>query len=153
MSESSPSPPPEHLGWDLHLANAAWRRCFVLEMVKAGHGWFGEARATLIPHVGREGVPQSALPALAGMSKQAVQQHLDDLVRDGIVERIEDATDARRKLIRLTREGHRVIADADRAKCRIEDAAMVAMGGRRLAILKNDLKALGALLMSGSQDS
>ena len=56
----------------------------------------------------------------AGLTKQAVQQFVDDLVRDGIVMRAPDATDARARRVVLTEAGQAAMRDADRIKLQIE---------------------------------
>ena len=110
----------DHIGWDLWRATEAWKQRFTREMVTRGHSWYGEARGALIRHIDRNGIAQSALAERAGMTKQAVQQHLDDLVEDGVVERKVDPGDARRKLIGFTAAGRRALADANDVKREIE---------------------------------
>lgn len=110
----------DHIGWRLWLASRAWEQRFQREMVAAGHAWFEEARATLIPHIARAGTPQSDLVRRTALTKQAVQQLVDGLVEDGIVERRPDPADARAKRVCFTRKGLRVLADANRIKQQIE---------------------------------
>jgi len=110
----------DHIGWDLWRATQSWKRRFTSDMVAAGFGWYGEARGGLIQHIGTNGIAQIDLAARTSMSKQAVQQHLDDLVRDGIVERLADANDARKKQIRFTPAGIKALKAANRIKQQIE---------------------------------
>ena len=56
-------------------------------MIALGHSWFAEARANLLAHLDREGTPQAQLVTRMSVTKQAVQQFIDELVEDGIVER------------------------------------------------------------------
>ena len=49
-----------------------------------------------------------------------MQQFVDDLVRDGIVMRTPDATDARARRVVLTKAGEAAMRDADRIKLQIE---------------------------------
>lgn len=137
---------PDHVGILLWDAAGAWHARFVAAMVAAGHPWFGEARGTLLRHIGREGAPQGELAARAGLTKQAVQQHVDALAVDGIVERTPDPADARRKQVRLTPAGRAALADGDRIKGEIEAAYAARLGVERLAALR---AALAAVLERG----
>jgi DNA-binding MarR family transcriptional regulator len=96
---------PDHIGWTLWRATLAWRKDFVSAMAAAGHGWFAQARGNLLVYIGPEGIRQSDLAEKAGLTKQAVQQFVDELVRDGIVMRTTDETDARARRVRLTPSG------------------------------------------------
>ena len=111
---------PDHIGWTLWQATQAWRREFVSGMAAAGHGWFAQARGNLLVYVGPNGIRQGDLAEKAGLTKQAVQQFVDELVRDGIVQRTPDETDARARLVRLTPEGEAAMRDADRIKVEVE---------------------------------
>lgn len=112
--------PPDHIGWTLHRAAQVWRAEFTAAMVAAGHGWFGQARANLMPHIGPSGVRQSDLVDRARLTKQAVQQFLDELETDGILTREPDKTDARARRVMLTEAGLVAMRDADRIKAEIE---------------------------------
>lgn len=111
---------PDHIGWTLWQATQAWRRAFVAGMAEAGHGWFAQARGNLLVHIGHDGIRQGELAEQAGLTKQAVQQFVDELVRDGIVMRAPDAADARARRVRLTPAGEAAMRDADRIKLQIE---------------------------------
>ena len=132
----------DHIGWDLWQATDAWKRRFTREMVKRGHAWYGEARGALIRHIDRKGVAQSVLTERAGMTKQAVQQHLDDLVGDGVVERKPDPGDARRKLIGFTAAGRRALADANKVKREIERDYIRVIGKQDAEALQRALRAI-----------
>lgn len=110
----------DHIGFDLWRAAQAWKSVYEAEMVQRGFTWFGEARSSLVPHIPPEGIAQTLLVTKAGISKQAVQQHLDDLVRDGVVERVADPADARRKIVRYTAKGVEALHVANEVKREIE---------------------------------
>lgn len=116
MSDASP----DHIGWTLWRAAQVWRVEFTAEMVAAGHGWFGQARANLLPHIGPGGLRQGDLVTRARLTKQAVQQFVDELVADGILMRTPDETDARARRVVLTKAGTVAMRDADRIKAEIE---------------------------------
>lgn len=113
-------PPPDHIGWTLWRAAQAWRVEFTAAMVAAGHGWFGQARGNLMVHIGPNGLRQGDLADRARLTKQAVQQFVDELVADGILMRVRDETDARARWVRLTPAGEAAMRDADRIKAEIE---------------------------------
>lgn len=111
---------PDHIGWTLWRATLVWRKDFVAGMVAAGHTWFAQARGNLMVYVGPNGVRQGDLAERAGLTKQAVQQFVDELVADGIVMRTLDKTDARARRVMLTKAGLAAMHDADRIKASIE---------------------------------
>lgn len=111
---------PDHIGWTLWRATLSWRKEFTAAMSAAGHGWFAQARGNLLVHIGPTGIRQGDLAEKAGLTKQAVQQFLDELVQDGIVMRTPDETDARARRVRLTPAGEAAMRDADRIKLQIE---------------------------------
>ena len=111
---------PDHIGWTLWRATSAWRKDFVAAMAAAGHGWFAQARGNILVHIGPSGIRQGDLAEKAGLTKQAVQQFVDDLVQDGIVMRTQDDTDARARRVRLTPAGEAAMRDADQIKLQIE---------------------------------
>lgn len=111
---------PDHIGWTLWQATLAWRREFLAGMVSAGHAWFAQARGNILVHVGPNGIRQADLVEKAGLTKQAVQQFVDELEADGIVHRTRDERDARARWVRLTPAGEAAMRDADRIKLQIE---------------------------------
>ena len=111
---------PDHIGWTLWQATLAWRREFLAGMVSAGHAWFAQARGNILVYVGPSGIRQADLVEKAGLTKQAVQQFVDELEADGIVHRTRDEKDARARWVRLTPAGEAAMRDADRIKLQIE---------------------------------
>jgi DNA-binding MarR family transcriptional regulator len=133
---------PDHIGWTLWRATLAWRKDFVSAMAAAGHGWFAQARGNLLVYIGPEGIRQSDLAEKAGLTKQAVQQFVDELVRDGIVMRTTDETDARARRVRLTPSGEAAMRDADRIKLQIEARWRVHLGEAAFSALETTLRKL-----------
>jgi DNA-binding MarR family transcriptional regulator len=130
------SKPFDHIGWDLWQANAAWKQRFTEAMVHNGHAWFAEARANIFHLIGPEGTKQSDLVVKSKLTKQAVQQFLDELEADGIVIRAIDPADKRGKIVKLTKSGKRVLENADQAKRKIESHYEKLIGKSALASLK-----------------
>lgn len=114
------SSPPDHIGWTLWRAAQVWREEFTAAMVAAGHAWFGQARGNLMVHIGPRGLRQGDLVERSRLTKQAVQQFVDELVADGILMRTPDPSDARARWLRLTPQGEAAMQDADRIKAEIE---------------------------------
>ena len=133
---------PDHIGWTLWRATLAWRKDFVSAMAAAGHGWFAQARGNLLVYIGPEGIRQSDLAEKAGLTKQAVQQFVDELVRDGIVMRTTDETDARARRVRLTPSGEAAMRDAVRIKLQIEARWRVHLGEADFSALETALRKL-----------
>ncbi|MEZ5668675.1 MAG: MarR family winged helix-turn-helix transcriptional regulator [Alphaproteobacteria bacterium] len=125
----------DHVGWRLWQAAAAWKARFAAEMVAAGHGWYGEARANMIPLLDRAGTRQADLVRRAGLSKQAVQQLVDELERDGVIARQPDPDDRRGRIVVFTAAGLRALADANTVKRRIEADYRAQLGDAAFAAL------------------
>ncbi len=142
----------DHVGWRLWRANRAWQAEFAGGMRAAGHGWFTEARASLLGHLSRAGNRQAMLIERMGISKQAVQQLLDGLEAEGIVERVSDPHDARGKLVRYTAKGLAALQDGDAIKFQIEQGYKRRLGAEGLAALMKALRAIGGDPDGGKQD-
>lgn len=136
---------PDHIGWTLWRATLAWRKDFVAAMAAAGHGWFAQARGNLLVHIGPDGIRQTDLAERASLTKQAVQQFVDELEKDGIVTRTRDKTDARARWIRLTPAGEAAMRDADRIKVEIETRWRHLLGDAGFATLDSSLRQVIAL--------
>ena len=131
-----------HVGWRLWQAGRLWMDLFIAGMQEAGHGWFGLAQANLLGCLPRTGTRQGVLAERTGLSKQAVQQLVDDLVAAGIVERIPDPADKRARIVRYTDAGLAAMADGNRIKLAIEAQFAEQLGVRDLARLKEILAKL-----------
>ncbi|MEO1312564.1 MAG: MarR family winged helix-turn-helix transcriptional regulator [Pseudomonadota bacterium] len=134
----------DHIGWDLWRLTGHWKARYSAAMVAAGFHWYADARGNLMPLIGRDGVAQNDLVARAGMTKQAVQQHLDSLTRDGVITRVSDPGDARRKRIMFTAKGLASLDAANAIKAEIEDHYASLIGVERLKALQADLRVLSA---------
>lgn len=99
-------------------------------------------RATMVPYIGRSGSRQSDLTARSGLTKQAVQQLIDALVRDGVVERRPDPDDARGRLVYFSAAGIQLLADANVVKRRTEQEFNCAIGAAAVARLNTELARL-----------
>jgi DNA-binding MarR family transcriptional regulator len=132
----------DHVGFRIWRLAQAWKAEFHAAMVARGHGWFAEARANLLPHLDRGGTEQSVLPGRMGVTKQAVQQFVDELVGDGILERRANPADRRSNIIGFTRKGQKVLADANLVKIAIQKRYQAKLGKDRFASLLECLEML-----------
>lgn len=119
LDENEP-PLIDHIGWRLMRLSRQWKAEFDAVLESRGHGWMTLAPGEVIGHLRNAGVPQGRLADLMGISKQAVQQHVDTLVELGVVERVTDPTDARARIVRLTDKGRQALADGNVIKLEIE---------------------------------
>ncbi|MEZ4224552.1 MAG: MarR family winged helix-turn-helix transcriptional regulator [Polyangiaceae bacterium] len=65
------------------------------------------SHAALLPHIALEGTRQTELARRLGISKQGTNQLVDELESFGMLERAEDPSDGRAKLVRFTAAGER----------------------------------------------
>jgi DNA-binding MarR family transcriptional regulator len=135
-----------HIGWLLWNATERWLDRFVGEMQSAGHYWFGRPQARLLGYLSREGIRQNELTESSGLTKQAVQQTLDELEARGIVRRETDPGDRRGRVVRYTRVGEAALADGDRIKRKIERTALGKMTAKEAERLRGDLMELARRL-------
>lgn len=77
----------------------------------AGDDRIRVAHTTLFPHVTFDGIRLTELADKLGVTKQAVQQLVDELEELGMFERVPDPEDGRAKLIRWTDTGRAAIVD------------------------------------------
>lgn len=132
----------EHVGIQLWRAAALWKSAFDAGMIASGHTVFAHARSGLLAYMDRDGTRQADLVQRSGLTKQAVQQFIDELVADGIVERIRDPEDGRGRIVVFTPHGRQVLADANGVKQRVEERFRRKLGAerfRQLVAALNDL--------------
>lgn len=146
LDDNSAPPLIDHICWRLTWLSRQWKVRFDAEMIRRGHGWMTEARGAVIGHLRPGGLSQSALTAAMGISKQAVQQLVDELVAEAIVERVPDPSDGRGKIVRFTRRGIAALEESNAVKEAIEAEWRVALGGARYDAMVEALDALSARL-------
>ena len=134
MAESGPETI-EHIGIALWRAAWAWRAEMRREMARRGYPWHREARGEVLAHLGPGGRSQAELVAAMGISKQAVQQLLDQLEADGVIARAADPGDKRAKRVELTQLGLEDFAVRNAVKRKIEDDYRKRLGPERFAAL------------------
>ena len=142
LDENGPPTLIDHVGWRLWRLARQWKVEFDAEMLGRGFPWITEARGAVIGQLRPGGLPQSALTAALRISKQAVQQQVDELVAEGAVERVPDPEDGRGKIVRLTRRGVASIVEGNEVKRAIEQRYIAQIGERKFAALNDALDAL-----------
>ena len=142
LDDNSLPPLIDHIGWRLWRLARQWKIEFDAAMAERGHGWMAEARGAVVGHLRPGGMSQSELPAALGISKQAVQQLVDELVAEQIVERVPDPRDGRGKIVQLLPKGIKAIADGNEVKREIERRYGELLGVKRLAALNAALDEL-----------
>jgi DNA-binding MarR family transcriptional regulator len=126
----------------LKVARLINERAIARVQSESKRSFFRPAIANLFPHIAFEGTRVSALAAKVGVTKQAVSKLVAELEREGLVELVPDATDARARLVRFTPVGVAAIRDGMRVFREVEDALAEAVGRERLERLGEDLLVL-----------
>jgi DNA-binding MarR family transcriptional regulator len=75
------------------------------ELARQGHPDVRPAYGFAMQAIGRDGVTASELGRRLGISKQAAGKTVDRLEKIGYAQRVDDESDGRRKLVRLTPRG------------------------------------------------
>lgn len=132
----------DHLGWRLWRAARLWKQEFDSRMSARGLSWYTEGRASLMAQIGDNGIRQSGLVHRLGLTKQAVQQIVDELAAEGIVQRRPDPADQRGRIITLTPKGIAAAHAANEVKREIEAAQRERLGAGRLEALMDTLRTL-----------
>ena len=127
---------PDHIGWPLWQAAFLWKEAFITAMQAAGHEWYGRAQSNITAFLGPEGTRQRDLVERSGLTKQAVQQLVDDLEAAGVVVRSPDPADRRAKVIHYTAKGKAALRDGARIKRQIEARMAEGLGEDGMAQLR-----------------
>ncbi len=132
-------PTKPRLGALLQLARSAWERAVREELDRRLAPALG-AGAELLAHLSLSGISQSLLAERLGMSKQAVQQTLDQLERLGLVRRDPDPVDKRAKYAVLTEAGLFALEARRDAEREVERQWRDELGKKALARLRKTLR-------------
>ncbi|MFL5859256.1 MAG: MarR family winged helix-turn-helix transcriptional regulator [Solirubrobacteraceae bacterium] len=100
------------------------------------------ALSVVFQHLRDEGSRITEIADRAQLTKQTVVYLVNDLEREGYVERVADPTDRRAKLVRLTARGDAAVAEARRIVSDIERDWTELLGERRMKELRRLLEAL-----------
>lgn len=131
----------DHLGWRLWRAARLWKAEFDSRMGARRLSWYTEGRASLIAQIGDAGIRQSGLVHRLGLTKQAVQQMVDELAAEDIVIRRPDPADHRGRIVTLTAKGIAAAHAANEVKREIEATQRERLGAARFEALMEALRA------------
>lgn len=133
----------DDLGKLLQQADESWqarlRRGLAEQVPAAALGAGAAVLARLDPAAG---MSQTALTAQMGLSKQAVQQLLDQLEAQGLVRREPDPADKRAKRIILTAPGAEAALRRAAASATLEGQLRETLGRKRFKALRKALRDL-----------
>ena len=110
------------------------------ELSERGYEELRPGHATVFLHIDRRaGTRLTELAGRARISKQGMMLAVDDLESRGYVRRVDDARDARAKIVRLTAVGRSAAAECRRAVQAVEQRARRQLGDRRYDALRDAL--------------
>jgi DNA-binding MarR family transcriptional regulator len=133
----------EHnVGRQLLQAYRAFNALATRKLRERGHATLSTAHTSLLPHIALEGARLTTIARLAGMTKQAAAQVVQDLEDEGYVERINDPEDRRAALIKFTAKGWRFLQHAYEIKAEIEAEYSELLGSRGLDDLRRRLASI-----------
>ena len=135
--------PKSRLGAHLAAAQEAWRRALGDALAKRNAPSLG-AGAELLAQLSLAGISQSLLAERMGLTKQAIQQSLDQLEKLGLIRREPDPVDRRAKYVVLTEQGLLALELRNDAEKEAERALRDALGKKAIKQLGRGLKKLSA---------
>ncbi len=138
------------LGTLLSRASRAFDREVHRRLAALGYDDIRVAHGAVFARLDASGATVAELARRAGVTKQAMGELVDDLEAKGYLRRAPDPQDARAKLIRLTANGGRHVADARRIVAAIERDLARRLGARRLRELRALLRSLAEPVQDGA---
>src|SRR5882757_8963448 len=135
---------PIAFGVALTAAAARWREQLRAAMVARGFAAAGGAGGDVLHHLSDGPLPQAALTQRMGLSKQAVQQLLDQLETGGLVQRAVDAADKRAKHVLLTDAGRAALTGRHEVAASLEAEWRDKLGKKPFKKLRKALRHIGA---------
>lgn len=131
------------LGALLAEGQAVWRHALAEALERRKAPVLGAA-ADLLPHLSLSGISQSLLAERMDLTKQAVQQSLDQLEKLGLIRREPDPVDKRAKYVVLTDAGLYALEARRDAEKEVEKLLRDIMGKKAVKQLGKGLRNLGA---------
>lgn len=146
-SRKGDAPVEPRAGYELPLLLFAGFRTIIdrlhAELAEQGHPEARPAHGFAMQAIG-PGATGSEVARRLGISKQAAGKTVDRLVALGYAERVDDAADARRKIVRLTAQGLDMLARSAASFDRLRSEWSEALGEERLRAMEDDLRAVVA---------
>ena len=137
----------QHTGVLLWWASRAWMAEFRRRLDQAGYEDLPDgAFHHVLPFLDIKGTRITVLAQRAEISKQAVNQFVDQLEKAGYVNRTADASDGRAKIVRYVGRGLEFVRDNQRIKRELEHALNGFLGAGQLERLHETLRSVTRLL-------
>jgi DNA-binding MarR family transcriptional regulator len=134
---------PHDLGRLLLDAHRAFAAELDASLDERGYPDVRPGHAVVFLHVDRRsGSRLTDLARRSGVSKQAMMLAVDELEVRGYVRRVQDPTDARAKLVRLTAKGRRCASECRRVVQSMETRTRRTLGVRRYDVVRGALEEL-----------
>ena len=128
-----------HIGRLFLQAHRAYSAHAIDALRARGYSELGAAHAAILPHIEVNGTRTTVIAERAGVSKQAAGQVVDDLARQGLVERIPDPADGRAALVVFTDAGWDYLRAASSIKQEIESDYIHLLGEEAFRALCENL--------------
>lgn len=128
----------------LVAAAARWRESFRADVASRSSSAAAGAGGDILAHLALTSVPQAVLTQRTGLTKQAVQQLLDQLEAAGLVRRDADPQDKRAKHVVLTEQGCEALAVRSQVETQLEDALRDRLGKKQFKKLRRILREIAA---------
>ncbi len=130
------------IGALLAIGQEAWRRSLAAALERRKAPPIGAA-ADLLVHLSLSGISQSLLAERVGLTKQAVQQSLDQLEKLALIRREPDPVDKRAKYVILTDAGLYALEARRDAEKEVEKLLRDSLGKKGVKHLRKSLRKLG----------
>jgi DNA-binding MarR family transcriptional regulator len=140
MLDGQPKP---RIGTLLDDAQDAWRLALTAALAKRNSPVLGGG-AELLAQLSLSGISQSLLAERMGLTKQAVQQSLDQLEKLALIRREPDPVDKRAKYVVLTESGLFALETRRDAEKEAEKLLKDALGKKAVKELSKGLRKLSA---------
>jgi DNA-binding MarR family transcriptional regulator len=114
------------------------------ELARRGHPDLRPAHGFALQAIGLDGATATETARRLGISKQAAGKTIDRMAELGYVQKADDDTDRRRKLVRITRRGLEALATSAMIFDDIRARWAGALGPDRMSALEADLRAMAA---------
>ena len=128
-----------HIGRLFLQAHRAYSAHAIESLRARGYGELGAAHAAILPHIDVDGTRATVIAERAGMTKQGAGQVIDDLARQGLVQRIPDPSDGRASLVVFTEAGWDYLRAASAIKMEIESEYAELLGPEAFHALSDNL--------------
>lgn len=143
-STTSPSDisPRERIGFQFVELARRWRRVLDQRLSEVG---LTDATWSPLVHLqaSGDGIQQKDLALRVGLDGSTLVRLLDILAARGLIERREDGSDRRGKLVFLTPAGHQVVTDIRKVLLRADLEMLADVSDREIAVMRGAFEKIG----------